>query len=372
VSLTYTIQDDDVDMPMRGNATITMEFINPKPVVIDDILYTDQNTNLIIEIKDLIQNDQSGDSSQSVIFSHLVDCDLLERSIFCLKEPLLNNPNEGYITVPYIFNSCKENRFQYCIHTSGNKNATACGNVTVRYKNCICKQPVDIALVIDSSGSISNQQWNLQIDFCLNITKKLTISPSDVNIALIQFGEIVKEISPLTSTKISFQKSIENVRFHHMASWTNTLGAINQAVSSLRAVDASATFNRESIPKVIVLLTDGLSNRPCNCPECLCESSFCLSTKEKCDWNPQRGSFCQPCANPSQRAKEINSWKKSKGNDADWKIVAIGIGEELHYYQEKGIKMIREINYDKDSILQTPWNQLDQVVSQIVDQSCNI
>jgi hypothetical protein len=371
VKIGYCLQDDDIDNPMRGNATITVKFVNPRPMVIDDIIYTDQNTNLIFEINDLLKNDESGDPFQHVVFSHLVDCELLDKSMYCSKEPLLNNPNVGYITVPYVFNSCKENRFQYCIYTSGNKNATSCGTVTVRYKNCICKQPVDIALVIDSSGSISNQQWNLQIDFCLNITKKLTISPSDVNVAVIQFGEEVKEISPLTSTKTSIQKSIENVRFHHMASWTNTLGAINQAVVTLKAGDASSKLNRDSVPKVVVLLTDGLSNRPCNCTECLCESSFCLKIKEKCDWNPQRGSFCQPCADPSQRAKEINAWRKSKGNNADWKIIAIGIGEELHYYQEKGIKMIREINYNRDSILQTPWNQLDQVVSQIVDQSCN-
>eukprot|EP01080_Neovahlkampfia_damariscottae_P008671 gene8671-618_t len=365
-NISYSISDQDLDNPKTDQGMIFLTFLKSLPIVKDDLFYVDQNTNALIKIEDLLKNDYSNDESEIIQFNKLVDCNELNNSDFCLKKPLLNLPSDGFITVPYTMNSCKQNKFKYCVNTNTNKKAISCGTVTIRYKNCICQQPIDIVYTVDSSGSISNNQWNLQMDFILNVTKKLIINDSQMNVGLIQFGENVKNISLLTSDKRSIQNSIESIRNHHMSSWTNTLGALNEAVKILNFGNPLSLVDRSSVSKIILLLTDGLANVPCNCNSCSCESVFCVEKSSTCKWNPDIGGFCQPCADPSIRSGEINSWK-----NPDWKIIALGIGEELSYYEGKGLKMVKKLNYD-DELISTPWDKLDHVITRIVDQSCNI
>jgi len=264
--------------------------------------------------------------------------------------------------------------FMYCDNTNLDPYTVSCANVTISYTNCICEQPVDILLLLDSSGSISPANWQTQITFAENITNALTISPTLVNVGIVQFSTNTQVVLGMSSSNTTIFNALEGLRNSQMAQSTATLAGLQQAVSVLNTGIANNPINRSTVPKVIVLLTDGLANIPCSCNSCACTGSGggynCNNGLGSCEWNPNY-VFCQPCANPIPYAVSVNA-KAPPSYPAQWKIVAIGIGQYLLDYNDLGMNMVISMNWNPALTLQYQWSALPAAVQQIVDQSCNV
>lgn len=116
-----------------------------------------------------------------------------------------------------------------------------------------CDIPVDAAFVIDSSGSISDDDYKKQREFIKSITRSLDISPSHSHAALVLFSndaEIKARFDSYRSTK-DIQRAVDQLP--HVKLTTRIDLALNKANE---VFDQS----RAGVPKVAIVLTDGEMN----------------------------------------------------------------------------------------------------------------
>lgn len=109
--------------------------------------------------------------------------------------------------------------------------------------------------------------------------------------------------------------------------------------------------------------------------------AFSGKTCSFCTWDSN--SYCLPCADAVPSAKKINSWKRnaqgivppdpdnpfSGNNKVSWKIVAMAVGNAMS--NPVGARQIQGMNYDPTRAMTVSWTDLDKMMSEIVDQSCN-
>ena len=367
---TYTVKDSDQDGSKSTTGTVTITVTEVLPTANDDTVKVDMNTPAVIKITDLMANDQAP-SGMVNRFHSLVACSSLDSNVYCVnnKQPILNSPSSGYITVSYQQNSCRENKFKYCIDTDKLPGVTACATVTVKYQNCKCSGKVDVAFVLDSSGSMSLNNWKTQIDFAKNISAAITkdiTNSDDIQVGLVQFGSESKIIVDTQAYTNTAKNKFEALKDKHMYGWTGTQYGLNDAI---KIQDTTGT--RKTIPKVIVVMSDGVANLPCNCAEkCHWTGNNPCNYCKTCSWSYD--IFCQPCASPVPTATTINGRKKATGADADWKVVAMGLGDELYAYNSLGWNLIKGMNYDPNETLLVKFENLNKAVQQIVDEICAV
>eukprot|EP01080_Neovahlkampfia_damariscottae_P006830 gene6830-10995_t len=372
---TYTIKDSDQDNSKTATGTLSVTVIEALPVVNDDLIKVNWNTPAVISTESLLANDEAP-AGMSLRFHSLVDCNTLDNDIYCLfdKKPVLNSPSAGYITLNYKQNSCRENKFKYCVDTDKLPGATVCGTVTVKYINCECRGQVDVVFALDSSGSMSNNDWATQVEFSKNISKAITKNmnhPNDIKIGVVQFSTTSKTKIGLANYNAVLNNKLNGLKNDHMRGWTGTLLGLNDAV---KVHDTNG--GRKGIPKVIVVMSDGVANRPCNCNKCDYIGHHPCKNCVSCSDN--YGVWCQPCASPVARATEINSWRKAAGQDARWKVIAMGLGKDLHNYNDLGWNILKGMNYDADQTLLVKFDNLNKAVEAIkavqlvVDEVCSI
>jgi hypothetical protein len=366
----FNVTDQDVDDVSILESYMDLNVTKLYAVAVPFVTPTDQNTEAKIQIADIVKV-PSDPLNRTYIFDGLVPCSNLT-SDYCRNEPIIVGNPPQYITVNYTQGSCTEDKFKACIKLKDDYSIRLCSDVIIRYKNCICSSKVDIVFVLDSSGSISDVNWIRQIDFTQNLTQKLIIGPNFVNVGLVQFSNAASIILPMSNSLTETKNKIESIRTKHQKGYTATIDGFQKAMDAINA----GPSDRNTVPKVIVMLTDGIANRPCACSKCDCDTcaaggkpcSLCAS----CTWNPNGGNFCMPCADPTSIANTINAKKIKTGSSANWKIVALGIGDDLHAYNNKGMEYVKDMNFDHDQTLEAPWERLSEAVSQIIDQSCNI
>eukprot|EP01080_Neovahlkampfia_damariscottae_P005925 gene5925-9755_t len=370
---TYQIKDSDQDGSKTATGTVSIVITEVLPKANDDTIKVDMNTVATIKISDLLTNDEAP-SGMVNRFHSLVDCSTLDSNTYCVngKQPILNSPSAGYITVSYTQNSCRENKFKYCIDTDklpGVTGGQACATVTVKYQNCVCSGKVDVTFVLDSSGSMALSDWKKQVDFSLNITKAITAdltNSDDMKIGLVQFGSYADVIVNMESYSNTVANKFEKLKNNHQYGWTGTLDGLNSAINL-----QDTTSTRKEIPKVIVVMSDGVANRPCDCKEkCHYTGNNPCEYCVKCEW--QYNIMCQPCASPVPRATTINGYKKATGSKADWKVVAMGLGDELYNYNSLGWNLIKGMNYDASETLLVKFENLNKATQQIVDEICAV
>ncbi len=216
-----------------------------------------------------------------------------------------------------------------------------------------------------------------------------------------------------------------------MAASTNTLSGIYAAMADIIGTNpANNSYfgpgtGRANVPKVLVVVTDGISNGPCSCkyiyteydrrgrPVASYETRFdwgmpynypmtcsgmyggaSTNYEPKCQSSRYPGLTCNdcasnqvscfPCAEPIKLTDMINSWNTTatgttpptsmvpaSKNFKDWKVVALGIGDALN--NNFGRSQISGMHYDHDpsKILMVGWQNLQTVVSSVVDNTCN-
>ncbi|XP_046559879.1 uncharacterized protein LOC124268905 [Haliotis rubra] len=120
-----------------------------------------------------------------------------------------------------------------------------------------CKTQLDLAFILDGSGSVSTADFNRTIEFVRNVTEKLTISRNEVKVSTVEYGSSVGDDIKFRdfASKSSLVSAIG--RISKSDSGTNTAAAILHTVDVLFSPAAGA---RPNAKRVAILLTDGRSN----------------------------------------------------------------------------------------------------------------
>ncbi|KAI0225936.1 Zinc metalloproteinase dpy-31 [Lamellibrachia satsuma] len=123
--------------------------------------------------------------------------------------------------------------------------------------NTMCG-PVDLAFLIDSSGSIGKVNWPKILNFMKMFSSKLTVSPDRARISVISFGNDATLHFRLDShtTLKSTEDAIDQIRWKDQ--WTNTGAALRVIKNDVFKWEHG---DRSNAPNVAVLITDGPSNK---------------------------------------------------------------------------------------------------------------
>lgn len=83
-----------------------------------------------------------------------------------------------------------------------------------------CKTIVDVAFLVDSSGSISDRDWRLLRDFVKSVVNKLNVSSSGSHVALISYASyavVELRFNTLTGDKLNpveINKVVDRIKHH--------------------------------------------------------------------------------------------------------------------------------------------------------------
>ena len=82
-----------------------------------------------------------------------------------------------------------------------------------------CKASVDVAFIVDSSGSIGRRKWPLVLDFLKNVINELNVGPDGTHVAVVAYSTNAKLEFPFNAVsgdEISadeYGKRIDRIRF---------------------------------------------------------------------------------------------------------------------------------------------------------------
>jgi len=113
----------------------------------------------------------------------------------------------------------------------------------------ICAAPVDIALLIDGSGSISSSDFFLMKKFATLLATNTTISEEAVNIAVVQFSANAQVEFYLSSDQKEVLQGIQSMS--QLDSSTNMDAGLDTAFGVLQK-------SKRSNPQVLIMFTDGV------------------------------------------------------------------------------------------------------------------
>ena len=130
-----------------------------------------------------------------------------------------------------------------------------------------CETPIDLCLVIDSSGSIRDRNpkdgksdnWQLQLQFVSSLVKGFTIGPDATRVGAIVFSEDVIfkfALSEYTNSEAIVETILD---FTYMGSTTNTPEALLQTRTQCFNV---ANGDRQNVDNLAIIVSDGLPYPP--------------------------------------------------------------------------------------------------------------
>ena len=127
------------------------------------------------------------------------------------------------------------------------------------------RSPVDIAVALDVSGSMSGSKLDLCKKTILVLISELK---STDRLSLSTFSDDAKEIFPLTSlTQVAKDDVIRKVTSIRSTGCTNISGGLGMSVSSL--LSSPPPPSSSSTIRSVLLLTDGHANRGISVPDAL-------------------------------------------------------------------------------------------------------
>ena len=120
---------------------------------------------------------------------------------------------------------------------------------------------IDLVFVLDSSGSIRRDRWDIIREFTVNVTNSLTIGPVDSLVGVIVFsGNVRLEFNLMEHTSAAtLIPALRNLPF--LDSTTNTGGALELLLSG--AQDGTMGL-RDARAHIAIVLTDGRSTNQLN------------------------------------------------------------------------------------------------------------
>ena len=117
-----------------------------------------------------------------------------------------------------------------------------------------CKDKIDLIAVIDSSGSISPDDFETVKEFVLKFTSEFQIGPNRARFGVITFSNDARVNINLgeINAAFEFRKAVNQIQFQ--PGLTNTAAAIELARQQFRQ------NGRQDTPHVLLVVTDGRSN----------------------------------------------------------------------------------------------------------------
>lgn len=170
----------------------------------------------------------------------------------------------------------------------------------------MCIKEADIAFVIDSSSSIWEPNFQVQIDFLYNILNMFDISPSKTQVAAVSFSNVINpEFQFKTfSSKDHVLAAIKRIRY--------TQGGATRTYKALQYMNENmftrANGARDGVVKIAIIMTDGETNPGFYDVE--------LSSEEAKEWTQEEA-------------------KIAKGNGVF--LFAVGVGSRINEKELKGI-----------------------------------
>jgi len=123
---------------------------------------------------------------------------------------------------------------------------------------------LDLVYIVDSSGSINfkdPRNWNITLEFLVNVTRQFTIGPDDVQVAFVLFSTDATIRWGLTRYQNQADLITAILAVPYIGDRTN----LNDALYLTRTrVFASGQGTRSGAFKAAIILTDGVDNVPTN------------------------------------------------------------------------------------------------------------
>ncbi|XP_050390698.1 uncharacterized protein LOC130010268 [Patella vulgata] len=135
--------------------------------------------------------------------------------------------------------------------------ATASFLNTIEANNDVCQKAIDLAFLIDGSGSIGPLNFDITRQFMIEVTNRLFISPEGTQAAAVQFSSSAQIEFYLNdhSTEGSLKRAIGGIAYGGGS--TNTATGLNLAANQVFVAENGM---RNHSAKVALVLTDGHSN----------------------------------------------------------------------------------------------------------------
>ncbi|XP_029654105.2 matrilin-4, partial [Octopus sinensis] len=191
--------------------------------------------------------------------------------------------------------------------------------------NILCKDDkLDIAFIIDTSRSIHAHEYDQQIEFVMKLVSIFNISPQNIRVAAISFGqEVVRDSAFGFSTHKTKEKVLAGIkgivyRGRDMGDQTETGTAIAFARKNV------FSNTRPGVKRICVVLTDGRSTDP-------------LQTKQEASYARKDGI----------------------------KMIAVGIGNNVSMEELKAIASNGQLVFKIDS-----YELLPQFERHVMTQTC--
>jgi hypothetical protein len=415
------ITDND-NHPLTSTNVITINMAAPiPPIAVDDYTTVNQNAGLIsLQTSWMLSNDIAPPNTQ-IEFVGLVPCSTSGYG-YCQYATPQYVPSGGVVLYQVDPNNCVTDKFQYMIQTVGPDPMYSTATVFISFTNCYCKSMIDLYFILDTSFSIGSTNFNILRTFSYNITKQLFISPTAVNVGVVMFGFDGYLYQSLSSSASQVQSTINSLPWR--GEDTNTKAGIYSAMADILGVfpnngsSLGYANGRINVPKVFLIITDGVSDAPCGCsqnspgmyyavyPGCQymyntnqqfpsqCNSpvNYPGQTCTDCNFNTFINEYnsadggqydvtqsgCMPCADPTTVTRAINSWfidTNTKTTSSPypqfplWKVIAMGIGP-LVTNNDFAIAQINNMTYNGKAQVVT-WSNLNSVVNAITSSACN-
>ncbi|XP_025115701.1 uncharacterized protein LOC112577005 [Pomacea canaliculata] len=119
-----------------------------------------------------------------------------------------------------------------------------------------CLAKADLVLLVDSSSSVGQEDFEHLEDFLKDLVMQLPVAPDQVQIGLVQFSSHPSLEFPLNMNpdRLSALKAIDTVQF--MGGGTNTGEAIEYTTKNVFSTQGGA---RIDVPRILMVVTDGNS-----------------------------------------------------------------------------------------------------------------
>ena len=121
-----------------------------------------------------------------------------------------------------------------------------------------CTKPMDLALVVDASGSIGNKSFQTVKEFLSNLTRQFNVSVTGTHVACLHYDHRVFPDFSFNDTQYYNQTNLDvKLRaMNYTSGSTVTQFALKAAITFFK-VGNGARLNSDDNPRILVVFTDG-------------------------------------------------------------------------------------------------------------------
>ncbi|KAL9951364.1 hypothetical protein ACROYT_G044016 [Oculina patagonica] len=122
-----------------------------------------------------------------------------------------------------------------------------------------CSKKIDLAIILDASASIGEDNFNLAKNFAKTLSRRFTTSSKNVRVAFVAYSQHINVLSRFSDDqdKGKLENIISNAFYEASSSGTGkTMEAVNFEVFSAKS---GSRIGRPGVKKATVVVTDGYS-----------------------------------------------------------------------------------------------------------------